>query len=97
MTDFNINPTQVMTVVEDIAATTKALNDELDQMGADLRTGLSQWEGSAVVAYEHHKATWDAAADRMTVNLENARAALTQINEAYDRTETANANTWGSV
>ena len=74
-------------VRDTMAAYTKAMLDQLDDLDAMARHSLANWDGPAREAYVVHKAKWDAAAAKMPEALGRAESALNEISGGYLKVE----------
>jgi len=67
----------------------------IDTLNSQLRSSLSEWNGSAQAAYHTAQAQWNAAMANMQEVLGNLQAVAAQASEAYPATEAANTQLWG--
>jgi WXG100 family type VII secretion target len=71
-----------------------ALEAELDQLDAKLRSGLSQWTGEAKEAYGVAHAQWRAAASEMVKNLAWLHGVIRTARQNYGSARATNLGMW---
>lgn len=74
-------------VRDSMAACTKAVLDQLEDLDAMARNSMVGWDGAAREAYAVHKASWDDAVARMPEALGRAESALNEISGGCLRVE----------
>jgi WXG100 family type VII secretion target len=71
------------------------LVDTINQLDSQLRSHLSQWEGSAQQAYYVAKSQWDQAMANMQQVLISLQGVAAEANVRYPTVESQNASLWG--
>lgn len=74
-------------VRDSMAACTRAVLDQLDDLDTLARNSLAGWDSATREAYAVHKANWDAAAARMPEALGRAESALHELSGGCLRVE----------
>lgn len=74
-------------VRDSMAAYTKAMLDQLNDLNTMAQNSLASWDGAAREAYMVHKTNWDSAAAKMPEALGRAEAALNEISGGYLQVE----------
>ena len=84
-------------VLESANQQIRTISAGIEDRLSGLRSRLQriQWEGSDRVAYEHHRAQWDAAMNGINRVLHEIGVAVGVARENYLATEQANARAWG--
>lgn len=75
----------------------RAISGGLEERLRDLRARLERmhWEGEDKIAYEQHRAQWEAAMQGINRVLFEVGNAVGVARENYMATERANASAWG--
>jgi WXG100 family type VII secretion target len=71
-----------------------ALESELEQLDAKLRSGLSLWTGEAREAYELAHARWSASAGQMARNLAWLHGVIRTARQNYRSARSTNLRMW---
>ncbi|MGI5499188.1 WXG100 family type VII secretion target [Lentzea sp. CA-135723] len=82
-------------VRDQMAAVTKQLQNELENMHTQVMNTLQDWQDGAKDQYLVAKQQWDAAAQRMPFSLNSAEIALNHITAGYLKVEHTGMNAWG--
>jgi ESAT-6 family protein len=82
-------------VRDQMAAVTKRLQTELENMHQQILQSLGDWQDGAKDQYMVAKSQWDAAAARMPHSLNSAEVALNNITGGYLKIEHTGMNAWG--
>lgn len=80
------------TAAEDIGATLRTMNSELDSLKATVAPMVSTWEGDAREAYFTRQSEWEKAAADITALLTQIQTAITNSADIMQAREAANAN-----
>ncbi|GAA2822649.1 MULTISPECIES: WXG100 family type VII secretion target [Crossiella] len=95
MPTYTFNRGMADSVRDQMAAITKQLQNELENMHQQITSTLQDWQDGAKDQYLTAKSQWDAAAQRMPHSLNAAETALQQITEGYLKVEHTGMNAWG--
>lgn len=79
---------------QDFLLVYNSLRSTLDDLDGQLKSSLSQWEGSAQAEYHVAKAQWDAAAQHMAMVMNKLGGVIGTAHENYTAVERANAQMW---
>ncbi|RAV32505.1 WXG100 family type VII secretion target [Corynebacterium heidelbergense] len=79
---------------EDINATTNNINGLLDNLKADLKPLVSEWEGSSAEAYNAAQRKWDQSAADLNDVLRQVGMAVREANDRMSQINTNAANSW---
>ena len=82
-------------VRDEMAAVTRQLTIELDNMDRQVRATLADWQDGAKEAYDKAMVQCNAAMTRMPTSLGRAEVVLNEITEGYLKIEHTGANAWG--
>ncbi|SDT74629.1 WXG100 family type VII secretion target [Actinoplanes derwentensis] len=88
MAEYTFDPRRADAVLQQIEVIDNQIRAMLATLDENSKRNLAGWESDTKAAYAHAKAAWDASAAAMPQALQNARVALTQIAENYQRMET---------
>lgn len=78
----------------DVAAAAGRIRTQLEDLKRYLAPMVGTWTGQAAADYQAVQQKWDASAAGLNDTLNRIGVALGQANEAYRRTEQANAARW---
>jgi len=78
----------------DLAATAKAMEQELEELKTYLNQRSQSWEGPAREAYFQAQDQWDKSFTHMRTVLGLSSQAVDQIGQNYQTTEQQNASMW---
>jgi 6 kDa early secretory antigenic target len=78
----------------DFQGTYSSLRSTMDDLDSQLRTNLSQWEGSAQEAYYAAKTKWDNAMADMQGVLNQLAGVIGTASDNYQQAEKANTALW---
>jgi uncharacterized protein YukE len=87
MPTYTVNSSQVQNFLLVAGEISAKIKSELDALAGDLRGDLSEWTSDARAAYDIRKQTWDNAAGRLPVTLQNARNSMENISTGYTRAD----------
>jgi 6 kDa early secretory antigenic target len=68
------------------------LTSEINDLDAQLRSHLQDWQGSAQAAYYEAKGIWDRAIADMGMVIQNLSAVVGDANQNYQTAESTNAS-----
>ncbi|MFP5069737.1 WXG100 family type VII secretion target [Pseudonocardia nantongensis] len=77
-----------------VAATAGRIRTQLDDLKRYLAPMVGTWTGQAAADYQAVQQKWDTSAAGLNDTLTRIGVALGQANDAYRRTEQANAARW---
>jgi WXG100 family type VII secretion target len=78
----------------DFQQTYNSLVSEVQMLEAQLRSGLTQWVGTAQQAYYQQQAQWNAAMAHMEQVLAQLAVVVGTANENYQQAEQSNTSLW---
>jgi uncharacterized protein YukE len=87
MPTYTVNSSQVQNFLLAAGEISMKIKQELDGLAADLHGDLNEWTSEARAAYDIRKQTWDNAAGRLPVTLQNARNSMENISAGYTRAD----------
>jgi uncharacterized protein YukE len=85
--DYSVQMTGVAASQQELVQCSQNIKTMLEQLDAESRQSLNQWEGSVRELYTRKKAEWDAAAAEMVNAAQKAGGQLGEINAAYHGAE----------
>ena len=95
MATYTVDFRRVQQVLADMEAVDKQIRALLDGLERDSESSLREWQSDARQAYTGCKRRWDASAQQMTAQLQQARGALAEIMANYQGAERAGSGMWG--
>jgi WXG100 family type VII secretion target len=95
MATYTVNMGNVQEVASEMGAIASYIQGLLEDLDNGTMQNLSEWTSSARDAYNVAKAKWDAAAQDMSVQAQNAQASLSNINDNYANAERTGLGLWG--
>jgi 6 kDa early secretory antigenic target len=78
----------------DFAGTYSQLQDTIETLDSQLRSNLSEWDGSAQQAYYAAKTVWDGAMANMANVLNHIAIVIGAADANYQAAEAANTRLW---
>ncbi|GLY23758.1 WXG100 family type VII secretion target [Micromonospora sp. NBRC 101691] len=97
MSDYRFDFNQADATLYDMNRINGQISGSLDDMERNVERSIEQWSGDARSAYHVAKVEWRAAAQQMTVYLEQARQTLLAISDNYGTTEQRHTKIWNDV
>jgi WXG100 family type VII secretion target len=79
---------------QNVAATARELNAQLDDLKRYLAPMVATWDGQAAQDYQAKQRQWDSSAADLNQVLSQIGVALGHANEGYQQVEQANASRW---
>ena len=89
------NHAGIDTASMEIAASSKAMNGQLDALKGALRDIESRWEGAGSAAYLAQKAKWDQSAEDLNLVLAQISQAVSQGNQDMSSTDARVSSSFG--
>jgi WXG100 family type VII secretion target len=80
---------------QSIQAAAKSIEAKLDDLKRYLQPIVSEWQGSAVEAYQGRQAEWDQAAAGLFGVLHQIGGAVSVAGDNYHAAEQSNTQLWG--
>lgn len=94
MTEIAVNFEQLQSTQAQIAASGKAIDQQLADLKQYLQPVVSAWTGAAAETYQAKQAEWNAAATDLNAVLIAVGSALTEVENSYRGTESGNRARW---
>lgn len=94
MSNFAVSFTEMNMFAGKLKATSASIKTALQDMERTVEASAADWTGSAKQAYQVAKAEWNRLANQMPVQVDQAQATVTRINETYLNTEQRNTQLW---
>jgi early secretory antigenic target protein ESAT-6 len=96
MSSFNISFSSGDEFVQQLSQLTAKIQNSLQQLDAQIRPSLSEWQGDTVQQYEVHKQRWDQAANNMSQALATGGQTMGNIIDVHSTNESKLTKQWAS-
>jgi WXG100 family type VII secretion target len=94
MNEIAVNFGQLQATQEQVAATGRAIDQQLADLRQFLQPVVATWTGSAAETYQAKQAEWSVAAADLNAVLVSVGAALAEVESSYRSTESGNRARW---
>jgi WXG100 family type VII secretion target len=85
---------ELANAAQTIQSTSNNLNSRLDDLKSQLTPIASSWSGTAAENYQVQQRKWDQAQADLNQVLQAISKAVESAHDAYQQTESANAQSW---
>lgn len=94
--DFTlVNKAAMASGIDALANAARSMEQELDQLRAQVSNHLAEWDGPARRAYTEAERQWQESANHMTEVTAKMQQVLGQIDQGYTENERALQAKWG--
>ena len=94
MNEIAVNFDHLQATQEQVAATGRAIDQQLIDLKLYLQPVVATWTGSAADTYQAKQAEWNLAAADLNAVLVSVGAALAEVESSYRSTESGNRARW---
>ncbi|EDY50404.1 WXG100 family type VII secretion target [Streptomyces clavuligerus] len=94
---IHVEYNSVHMAAEDMRMQTKAIQNTVLNLNAELDTLRNAWQGMDAVTYDQKQEAWNAASKQLADILQRHSGLLEQIVEIYRKHENKSASEWGSI
>ncbi len=91
VSSFSVRPEQVDVLSTDIANDAKGIAQELDNLDAQVKSLIEQWDGAAREAYHQAQRDWNGKLQEMNQILGRISQTTSQIAQQYVESDTRSA------
>lgn len=91
MNTFSVRPEMVSNLASDIATDVQGISEALDDLDSQVRSLISNWDGSAQEAYHTAQAQWTQDLQEMNTILSQISSATSTISQQYVESDNRSA------